>query len=178
MWWITAVVGVTPIGSTERPSSAFTNVVLPWLNSPTTTRWKRSASSLRTTSRSSRSASERAPTPAATSHRPPRASITSNFRSRNASSIDLPHHLDEAVHPLVHLLHRQAVGAQSDVLSIERALAERAQREHALGQPGMGREHLAEAADALLSLFVLFEKSLEIELVVELVGAERELGQR
>ncbi len=29
-----AVVGVTPTGSTRSPSSAFTNVVLPWLNSP------------------------------------------------------------------------------------------------------------------------------------------------
>jgi hypothetical protein len=42
---MTAVVGVTPTGRMLAPSSAFTNVVLPWLNSPTTTRWKRSASS-------------------------------------------------------------------------------------------------------------------------------------
>ena len=33
-----AVVGVTPTGRACLPSSAFTNVVLPWLNSPTTTR--------------------------------------------------------------------------------------------------------------------------------------------
>ncbi len=38
MWWIVAVVGVTPTGSAGSPRSAFTNVVLPWLNSPTTTR--------------------------------------------------------------------------------------------------------------------------------------------
>ncbi len=45
-WWIAAVVGVTPTGSTLSPRSAFTKVVLPWLNSPTTTRWKRSSPSL------------------------------------------------------------------------------------------------------------------------------------
>ena len=32
------IVGVTPTGSTFAPSSALTRLVLPWLNSPTTTR--------------------------------------------------------------------------------------------------------------------------------------------
>ena len=47
-WLIAAVVGVIPVGSTSWPSSAFTNVDLPWLNSPSTTTWKRSPSSLGT----------------------------------------------------------------------------------------------------------------------------------
>src|SRR5688572_14035513 len=121
-------------------------------------------------SRSRRSASERAPMLALTSHRPPSASITSNFRSRNASSIGLTHDLDDAVDLLVHLFHREPVAAGADVAAVERAVGEGAQREYPLRQPGMRGKNLAETPEALLRLFMLLEKGLEVELVVELVG--------
>ena len=86
-WWITAVVGVTPEGSTRLPSSAFTNVLLPWLNSPTTTRWKRSASSFCTRSDRIRPARLRAPmaSPKPTSSRS--TPMTSALRLWKDSSI-------------------------------------------------------------------------------------------
>src|SRR4051812_16163028 len=56
-------------------------------------------------------------------------------------------------------------------------LGERLQREHALGQPRMTREHLSEATEAVLGLAVLLEKSVDVQLFVQLWRAERELGQ-
>src|SRR5688572_6310963 len=105
--------------------------------------------------------------------------MTSSLRSRNSSSMPLlAHNLDDAVHLLVHRRHAEPALTETDVLAKELALTERAQREHALGQPGMRGEHLAVAPEALLRFVVLFEERLDVELVVELLRAESELRQR
>src|SRR5262245_25903202 len=87
MWCRTAVVGVTPAGSTAAPSSAFTKVVLPWLNSPSTTRWNRSSSSFGSLSLRTSEPSETAPASSARSASACIAPRTSYFAVRKSAGI-------------------------------------------------------------------------------------------
>ena len=65
------------------------------------------------------------------------------------------------------------VSLDAGVLPVELALGEDAHREDALRQERVRRERLHVAADAVLALFVLLEERVEVELLVELLRAER-----
>src|SRR5689334_15063873 len=140
---MTAVVGVTPTGKTFAPSSAFTNVVLPWLNSPTTTRLKRSASSFSTRSEPMRPPSVFAPTRSARRRRSLRDPITSmRLLWKLSSMVGLAYYLDDFVDLLIDLCHRKAARAEVRVAPIELALGEDLERPHPLGEPGVARREL------------------------------------
>lgn len=80
----TEVSGTTPTGSRSRPTSAFTSVLLPRLNSPSTTRLKRPrASRSRASSRSRRALGRTRPSASATSSSA--ASRTTSLEAANAS---------------------------------------------------------------------------------------------
>src|SRR4051812_27376006 len=146
---MTAVVGVTPTGRMPPPRSEFTNVVLPWLNSPTTTRWNRSAASFCTRSASIRAASDFAPMASALPKRSRSAAITSSLRLWNVSSMvgdpisgragsvkaarggRLTPDFDDLVDLLVDGFHRVAAVAEVRVLAVDLALREGAQGEDA-----------------------------------------------
>src|SRR3954470_4285987 len=76
MSWMRAVVGVTPSSKTRSPSSAFTNALLPALNSPTTTIMKSSSSCWIEATSASRSAAV-AGRPTSRSRNPARCRRTS-----------------------------------------------------------------------------------------------------
>ena len=156
-WLIAAVVGVMPVGSTSLPSSAFTNVDLPWLNSPSTTRWKRSSSSLgmRVVADVARQGL----------HADGSATLGELLEAGDDLALGLLVVLEED-HGRGSLEHARSgrrpacrrrrrlglpVGSCPVTLRVERRVREQAQRLHALGHVGVRAEQLGVAADAASS---------------------------
>ena len=194
MWWIVAVVGVTPTGSACSPRSAFTNVDLPWLNSPDDDEVEavllELPHELAVDALAQALRAERA-RHVARARAGPRRSRRASRRTRRAracAGVVAP------LCPLVVVITRLPSGAprhgcrprsSSDpspavptAAAIELALAEDAHREHALGEPRVRREDLHVLADPVAALLVLLEERVEVELVVELARPEGELGDR
>src|SRR4029078_5136080 len=88
------------------------------------------------------------------------------------------YHLDDVVNAVVDLVHRKAARSDASVLAVELALREGGERGHPLRQQGVARGDLGVLADAVAPLLELAFEGLEVELFVELLRTERELGQR
>src|SRR4051812_22328830 len=92
--------------------------------------------------------------------------------------VGLTYYLDDVVDLLIDLFHRKAARSEPGVGPVELALGERLQGPHPLGEPGVAGGDLRVLAEALLALLVLVGELLNVELGVELGGAQRELGER
>src|SRR5688572_10518343 len=137
-----------PVGNTLWPSSAFTNVDLPWLNSPRTTTWNRSPSSLgiRLTRRSR--ARVVMPTASAMSasarYRSSTAALAVLWISLSMMSLEDREQIGDLLVDVVGAGPARRIAAGD--LNVERAVGEPAERGDALGQERVRAEQLPDGA--------------------------------